>query len=285
MAHRLYALGRAFELHYSVRDRSATAFLRDLDAFPWRKKVHLHVTSENSRLDPDAILNEYADGSHLYTCGPERYLTAVLAAAATHGWPEAAVHTEYFSTPEVAEYENHPFTIRLAASNRKIVVPADKSAAIALIEHGDSHRHEMRGRALRRLQTQSSRRRRRAPGFRALLGATTREHDHLPVARPGIRRRDRNRCLMRGSPPTLVSRRSRQSGSARRKSATGSTVLTEGFSRTSQHLFGLEMPRWRGLFGLAKAATLLSACGNPDANGHGEALAGGITPRSAGVPD
>ena len=136
MAHRLHALGRAFELHYSVRDRSATAFLRDLEAFPWRKRVHLHVTSENSRLDPDAILNEYADGSHLYTCGPERYLAAVLAAAATHGWPEAAVHTEYFSTPEVGEYENHPFTIRLAASNRRIAVPADKSAAIALIEHG-----------------------------------------------------------------------------------------------------------------------------------------------------
>lgn len=43
---------------------------------------------------------------------------------------------EYFSVPEQPDYENHPFTLRLAKSGREILVPAEKTATEALAESG-----------------------------------------------------------------------------------------------------------------------------------------------------
>ncbi len=136
MAHRLHALGADFELHYSARSRDGAGFLDDLAAFAWKDSVHLHFSAENTRADFDAILKGYAEGRHVYTCGPDRYMDGVIAAAERQGYPEEARHLEYFSVPEVPDYENHPFTLRLAKSGRDVAVPADKSAADTLNDNG-----------------------------------------------------------------------------------------------------------------------------------------------------
>jgi len=136
MAHRLFALGRRFEVHYSIPSRTNSGYLPDLDAVPWSKNVHLHVSNQGSRADFSALLQGYEDGFHVYTCGPERYMTSVIEAAELMGFPEEARHLEYFSVPEIPEYENHPFTLRLAKSGKEYLVPADKSAADVLIENG-----------------------------------------------------------------------------------------------------------------------------------------------------
>ena len=135
-AHRLHALGRDFDLHYSVPSREKAGYLADLAAAPWADRVHLHVSDEGTRADLDAILAGYRDGWHVYTCGPDRYMEAVMQAAERQGWPEEARHLEYFSVPEQPDYENHPFTLRLARSGRDLEVPADKDAAQVLNEAG-----------------------------------------------------------------------------------------------------------------------------------------------------
>ena len=63
-------------------------------------------------------------------------MSAVIEAAERQGFPEEARHLEYFSVPEVPEYENHPFTLRLIRSEITLEVPADKSATDVLTEHG-----------------------------------------------------------------------------------------------------------------------------------------------------
>jgi reductive dehalogenase len=136
MGHRLHAIGRDFVMHYSVKSRAAAGYLDDLAAFPWADRVHLHVSDEGTRADLDAILSGWQQGWHLYTCGPDRYMKSVIEAAERQGWPEEAVHLEYFSVPEQPDYVNHPFTLRLARSGREIEVPADKTATDALAEHG-----------------------------------------------------------------------------------------------------------------------------------------------------
>lgn len=136
MAHRLHALGRAFELHYSVRSRTGASFLADLQAAPWRERVRLHVTEEGTRADFAKLVPSYRDGDHLYTCGAARFMDAVLAAAQARGWPEDALHREYFSVPEPPDYVNHPFVLRLAKSGRTVEVPADRSATEALAAAG-----------------------------------------------------------------------------------------------------------------------------------------------------
>ena len=50
-------------------------------------------------------------------------MDAVMAAAEAAGVPEEARHLEYFSVPEVPDYENHPFTLRLAGSGARSRCP------------------------------------------------------------------------------------------------------------------------------------------------------------------
>ena len=127
MGHALHAIGAEFEMHYSMTSRGKAGFLEELTSVPWADRVRLHVSDEGSRADLEAVLAGYAPGSHLYTCGPDRYMSAVMSAAARQGWPEEACHLEYFSVPEVPDYVNHPFTLRLK-DGRELIVPEDKSA-------------------------------------------------------------------------------------------------------------------------------------------------------------
>ncbi|WP_264212337.1 2Fe-2S iron-sulfur cluster-binding protein [Leisingera thetidis] len=135
MAHRLHALGRDFEFRYSCSELAGAGFLEDLKRVPWADKVHLHFSDQGTRADLKEVLR-YQEGSHVYTCGPDAYMQAVLDTARANGFPEENCRMEYFSVPEQPEYENHPFTLKLAKSGREIRVPAEKTAADVLAESG-----------------------------------------------------------------------------------------------------------------------------------------------------
>jgi len=134
MAHRLHAIGADFALHYSISKRTDAGFLDDLANVPWAANVHLHVSQEGTRADLSTI-TKYASGAHIYTCGPDAYMSAVMDAATANGFPEEARHLEYFAVPEQPEYENYPFTLALN-DGREIAVGADQSASDALIAAG-----------------------------------------------------------------------------------------------------------------------------------------------------
>jgi reductive dehalogenase len=136
MGHRLQALGAEFVLHYSVKTRSSAGYLDDLAEVPWADRVSLHISDEGTRADLDLLLRGYEKGWHIYTCGPDRYMQGVIEAAERQGFPEQARHLEYFSVPEVPDYENHAFTLRLMRSNREVQVAADESATDALARIG-----------------------------------------------------------------------------------------------------------------------------------------------------
>ncbi len=136
MGHRLHTLGCDFALHYSVPSRTKAAFAALLDQMPWLERVTLHVSDEGTRADFDAILSDPKPGWHVYTCGPEAYMSAVLEAAERQGFAEDARHLEYFSVPELPEYQNHPFKLRLIRSGREFDIPADQSATDVLVAAG-----------------------------------------------------------------------------------------------------------------------------------------------------
>ncbi|MBF9036363.1 4Fe-4S dicluster domain-containing protein [Rhodobacterales bacterium HKCCE2091] len=134
MAHRLHALGAGFALHYSVSRREGAAFLPDFDRAPWRDRVHLHVSDEGTRCDLSRVLR-HAPGAHVYACGPEPYMAAVIAAAEAAGFPDEARHIEYFAAPEEPDHIDHPFAIRLK-DGRELPVPVGKSIAEVLAAAG-----------------------------------------------------------------------------------------------------------------------------------------------------
>jgi reductive dehalogenase len=134
-AHRLHALGRDFEFHYSASRKEGAGFLSDLSGFPWAGNIRYHFSDQGQRADLNAVLGGYQTGWHVYTCGPDRYMSSVIDAATEQGFPEETRHLEYFSVPELPDYENHPFTLRIR-DGRSFDVPADKTATDVLAENG-----------------------------------------------------------------------------------------------------------------------------------------------------
>ena len=134
MAHRLHAIGASFSLHYSFQNREDAGFLDDLNTVPWADAVHLHVSTEGTRADLPTLLT-YTKGTHVYACGPDAYMAAVMDAAEANDFPQDARHLEYFAVPEQPEYENHPFSL-LLKDGRTVDVSADQSASDALIAAG-----------------------------------------------------------------------------------------------------------------------------------------------------
>ncbi|WP_068316493.1 4Fe-4S double cluster binding domain-containing protein [Polycladidibacter hongkongensis] len=136
MAHRLHTLGRSFELHYSTRTREEAAFLEEMQAAPWAQNLFMHISEEGSRADLPSILQVPKQGAHIYTCGSDGYMQAVLEAATQQGWSEASLHKEYFSPPEQPEYENFNFAIHVSGRGDPIKVTAEVDAASALNSAG-----------------------------------------------------------------------------------------------------------------------------------------------------
>ncbi len=134
-AHRLHDLGRNFAVHYSCSRQADAGYLDDLAAMPWVDNVHLHFSDQGTRADFNATLAGYQPGHHVYCCGSDAYMDAVMRAAHKQGFPEEARHLEYFSVPDQPEYENHPFTLKLR-DGRTIIVPKDQTAADVLNANG-----------------------------------------------------------------------------------------------------------------------------------------------------
>ncbi|MEL6784459.1 MAG: 2Fe-2S iron-sulfur cluster-binding protein, partial [Pseudomonadota bacterium] len=136
MAHEAHAKGMNFEVHYSCRSRTKAGYLDDLAAFAWADRAHLYFSDENTRADLGRIMQGQADGTHVYTCGPDAYMQAVMKAAEGAGIPEENRHLEYFSVPEMPDHVNYPFTLKLAKSGKTLAVPADRTATDVLAQAG-----------------------------------------------------------------------------------------------------------------------------------------------------
>jgi tetrachlorobenzoquinone reductase len=137
MIRRLETLGRSWELFYAARTRVAAAFLDELNSL--RPCIHsnLHVNFDQEppgrMLDLPAIVKDAPSNAHLYCCGPVPMLEAFEAATANR--PGNHVHVEYFKAKEEPAAEGG-FEVKLARSNRTIVVPAGKTILNALLDVG-----------------------------------------------------------------------------------------------------------------------------------------------------
>jgi vanillate O-demethylase ferredoxin subunit len=73
---------------------------------------------------------------HLYVCGPQGFMDAVLGAARAAGWPEAQLHQESFGAAPLGRDSDAAFEVQLASSGQVVVVPAGQSVVQALASAG-----------------------------------------------------------------------------------------------------------------------------------------------------
>ena len=74
------------------------------------------------------LLSQQPLGTHLYVCGPEAMIDAVLQFGKEAGWPRQHLHAERFT----ALRGGFPFTVQLARSERSVAIKEDESILQAL---------------------------------------------------------------------------------------------------------------------------------------------------------
>lgn len=138
MAQHLSALGRPFEMHYCTRSAARTAFRERVASLGQVHAVHVHHDdgSAGQRLDIAQLLKAQPADCHLYVCGPQGFMAAVLQAARDLGWPDARAHREFFAAVSAAQSGDAAFQVQLGRSGRVIDVAADQSVVQALAQAG-----------------------------------------------------------------------------------------------------------------------------------------------------
>ena len=138
MAEYLNSQGECFELHHCTRSRERTPFTERVAASAFARHTHHHFDDGEAaqKLDIAATLQRAPAGTHLYVCGPQGFMDAVLNAGRAAGWPEERLHREYFAAAPVDHANDGGFELEIASSGRVIPVRADQSALAALLAAG-----------------------------------------------------------------------------------------------------------------------------------------------------
>jgi MOSC domain-containing protein YiiM/ferredoxin-NADP reductase len=90
--------------------------------------VTVYDKSLGQRLNVSEVLAHAGPGSHIYTCGPQRLMDDVVAAAKQHSIPDSSIHIEQFTVTTSGD----PFTVELKESKKTIEVGATQSLLDAL---------------------------------------------------------------------------------------------------------------------------------------------------------
>ncbi len=127
--------GQNCRLHYFAAGPDHLAFAERLAALGERLTSHLGLDPAGTTAALKAILSDPGPARQVYVCGPGPMLDAARSIAAEQGWPESAVHFEYFRNTHQID-DSSSFEIALARSAVTLQVPAGKSILQVLRENG-----------------------------------------------------------------------------------------------------------------------------------------------------
>ncbi|MER9599654.1 Rieske 2Fe-2S domain-containing protein [Mesorhizobium sp. M0244] len=125
----------AHELHYFAQGEEHLAFSDRLRQLGGALVPHLGLTPEQTGAKLRELLSPYRNGMHVYICGPGPMLEAARRTAAEQGWPDSAVHFEYFKNTNKID-DSSSFEVALARSCVTLTVPAGKTIMQVMRENG-----------------------------------------------------------------------------------------------------------------------------------------------------
>lgn len=135
MAQTLHLQALPFDLHAFAQSSTHLAFPEILERLGGHVHPHLGLDPEATEAALHRILDGYDYAHHIYVCGPAPMLEATRRIAAEHGWPEDAVHFEYFRNTRKID-DRSTFEVALARSALTLQVPAGKSILEVMRENG-----------------------------------------------------------------------------------------------------------------------------------------------------
>lgn len=135
MAQALAAMSLPFELHYFARTHDDLAFGEVRSELGDSVVTHLGLDASETGAALTRLLAAPDGNSQVYVCGPPPMLDATRRIAADAGWPESAVHFEYFANPTDID-DSSSFEIALARSAVTLAVPAGRTILEVVRDHG-----------------------------------------------------------------------------------------------------------------------------------------------------
>ncbi len=136
MAQRLQSLGQSVEVYYLTRTQRMAAFKSRFEALNLGEALHCRYDDVDGIIDTVALIEGMPAEAHVYCCGPEPLLQAVLGAAEPRLDGEC-IHFERFSAdPTALEGPSDSFEVELAQSGKTVTVPKDKSILEVLQDEG-----------------------------------------------------------------------------------------------------------------------------------------------------
>jgi ferredoxin-NADP reductase/phenylpropionate dioxygenase-like ring-hydroxylating dioxygenase large terminal subunit len=135
MAQALHHSGLNHELHYFAQSDAQLAFPDRLDGLEDTLTKHLGLDPAATGKKLHDLLADYRPGMHVYLCGPGPMLQAGRQIAAEAGWPETAVHYEYFKNTNKID-DSSSFEVALARSCVTLQVPSGKTILTVMRENG-----------------------------------------------------------------------------------------------------------------------------------------------------
>jgi len=119
-----------YHLYYAFRSSEHLAFKRYLD--PLADNVTILDGSKGQRLDIPEILGKARPGTHIYTCGPDRLMSAIISTAEAMSFPSSNIHFEAFT----ASTSGDPFEAELRSSGEVLEVKEEQTLLDVLREAG-----------------------------------------------------------------------------------------------------------------------------------------------------
>lgn len=135
MAQALQHQGLHYELHHFARSAEHVAFADRLAQAGVAHTQHLGLDPEATGKMLSDAMGPYSRSKQVYICGPGPMLSAARDIAEKNGWPDDAVHFEYFANDTVID-DSSSFEISLARSNLTLTVEAGETILDVLRANG-----------------------------------------------------------------------------------------------------------------------------------------------------
>lgn len=135
MAKALRRSNLGFEFHAFARSAAHLPLGAELDELGADVVRHLGLSPAETAMQIRNLLGQHRYARQLYICGPGPMLELTRGLAAALGWPDEAVHFEYFKNAQVIDTSSS-FTVELARSALSLTVPSGKSILEVLRDNG-----------------------------------------------------------------------------------------------------------------------------------------------------
>ncbi|MCW4385975.1 PDR/VanB family oxidoreductase [Salinibacterium sp. SYSU T00001] len=133
MARALARVKAEFTLVYAGRSRAAMAYLAELEA-ELGDRIRIHVDDEGTTMSVAGLVEQIAEDTEVYMCGPIRLMDAVRRAWNDRGLPPQQLRYETFGAS--GWFDPQEFTVRIPRLGVETVVPKGRSMLEALEEAG-----------------------------------------------------------------------------------------------------------------------------------------------------